>query len=80
MSKKVLGFPTKQKFEAWWNAFALCLACGHKWLALVEVRTSLFKLECPECKKQNSFASLVPPEYSSDMAQAYPEEVDNEPT
>lgn len=45
------------------NVFALCLECKKRWIGTVEVKASLFELECPECHKQNSFASIIPDEY-----------------
>ena len=37
--------------------------CFHRWVAGVPKKTSLFKLECPSCGAQNSFASILPSEY-----------------
>jgi len=42
---------------------ALCISCRHRWIGTVESSTSLFKLQCPKCDEQNSFASFIPPEY-----------------
>lgn len=41
--------------------------CGHRWVAGIPKDTSLFKLECPSCHEQNSFASILPNEYLSDF-------------
>lgn len=51
------------KEECWFNAFALCLACAHTWIAMVSVETSVFSLECPACKACKSFGAIVPDEY-----------------
>jgi hypothetical protein len=45
------------------SALALCLSCQKRWTAGVPKDTSLFKLECPDCHDQNSFASILPSEY-----------------
>lgn len=37
--------------------------CGYRWIAGVPKDTSLFMLECPSCKCQDSFASILPSEY-----------------
>lgn len=44
-------------------ALAMCLSCQYRWVAGVPKDTSLFKLECPSCHEQNSFASVLPSEY-----------------
>lgn len=44
-------------------ALAMCMACLHRWVAGVPAETSLFKLECPTCGEQDSFASVLPSEY-----------------
>lgn len=41
--------------------------CGYRWVAGVPKDTSLFKLECPRCGAQNSFASVLPSEYLSEF-------------
>lgn len=52
------------------TAMAICLAesdlgmpCFYRWIAGVEPMTSLFRLECPQCHAQDSFAAVVPSEY-----------------
>jgi len=42
---------------------AICLDCHHKWICSVIAHTSLLKLECPKCYKNNSFASFLPRDY-----------------
>ena len=50
-------------------ALAICLNiehgvyCHHRWIAGVPKKTSLFMLECPQCKSMDSFASLIPWDY-----------------
>lgn len=50
-------------------ALAMCVeqvageVCFHRWIAGVPKDTSLFRLECPGCGAQNSFASILPSEY-----------------
>lgn len=41
----------------------LCVPCSHRWIGVTHHTTSLFKLECPSCGAQESFASILPPEY-----------------
>lgn len=42
------------------------LPCHKRWFAIVEPGTTLLKLECPECGAQNSFASVMPTDYSAE--------------
>lgn len=51
--------------EPHFNVLALCLRCWHRWIGTVHFRTSLFHLECPRCKQDDSFASFIPDEYSA---------------
>lgn len=64
------------KNQPHFNVLALCLEvercivtggtykmCGHRWIGTVVSKTSLFKLECPKCGAQNSFASFIPHDY-----------------
>lgn len=44
-------------------ALAMCMECQYKWIAHIPPSTSLFKLECPQCGEQDSFASVLPMEY-----------------
>lgn len=53
--------------EEYCNLFALCLSCWHRWIATVESRTSVFKLECPKCKALDSFASFIPVDYTAEF-------------
>jgi hypothetical protein len=53
--------------EYLFTALAMCLECQKRWVAGVPKETSLFRLECPECHKQNSFASILPSEYLSEF-------------
>lgn len=55
---------------------AMCLqaSCQHRWFATVLARTSLFKLECPKCGAQNSFASFLPQDYLEEHASEKKEE------
>jgi hypothetical protein len=48
-------------------AFAMCLPCARRWIASVTALNSLFHLECPSCRAQDSFASLVPQEYLNEF-------------
>lgn len=57
---KVLDFPKKGDH---FPVCALCLVCFHKWIGLISSKTSLFKLECPNCHNMDSFASFVTEEY-----------------
>jgi hypothetical protein len=43
---------------------ALCVPCSHRWIGVVSVATSLFKLECPSCRACDSFGAVIPHEYS----------------
>ena len=49
--------------EPHFNVWAMCLPCSHRWIGVVHFSTSLFKLECPSCGAQESFASIIPGEY-----------------
>lgn len=49
--------------EKYFSVLAMCTFCFQKWFASVLPETSLFKLECPKCHRQNSFASFIPDEY-----------------
>lgn len=49
----------------WFNAFAVCFACTHKWIATVVTGTSMFTLECPECGDTDSIGSIAPDGYLS---------------
>lgn len=55
-------------------ALAMCMAwrypyeeseelCLNRWVAGVPKDTSLFRLQCPKCGGQNSFATVLPSEY-----------------
>lgn len=47
-----------------WDAFGVYQGmCGQRWIVGVTKETSLFKLECPSCHVQDSFASILPSEY-----------------
>lgn len=43
--------------------------CGHRWIAIVESGTPLFRLECPACGEQDSFVSFCPPGWCNEGAQ-----------
>lgn len=47
------------------TVLAMCCAhpCNFRWVAGVPKETSLFRLECPNCHAQDSFASILPGEY-----------------
>lgn len=49
--------------EQHFNVLAICLPCSHRWIGVVHFETPLFKLECPSCGAQESFASIVPKEF-----------------
>lgn len=49
--------------EPHFNIWALCLKCSKRWIGTVHYMTSLFTLECPECKSCDSFAAVIPGEY-----------------
>jgi len=51
------------------NVLAMCLKCKHRWVGNVMPETSLFKLECPKCGKQDSFASFMPADYEEAVSQ-----------
>jgi transcription elongation factor Elf1 len=65
-----------RKEDEWFNAFALCMLCNHRWVATVEISVSIFKLQCPSCGGQESFGSIVPDEYMKAMTRKYPPEED----
>lgn len=44
-------------------AMCLCLECQGTWMGCFAIKVSLFKLRCPHCHKQKSFASVVPREF-----------------
>ena len=46
---------------------AMCLPCKNRWIGTVVAKTSLFRLECPACGVQDSFASFVPCEYTDEF-------------
>lgn len=50
-----------------YTVMVLCLTCDHRWIGGVPIETSLFKLECPQCGAQNSFASFVPEDYQEHL-------------
>lgn len=58
--------------KPWFTIIAMCVECKFRWIGSVEASTSLFKLECPNCHMQDSFASFIPQEYSD----ALPETVE----
>ena len=43
-----------------YKAFALCIQCSSRWIAIVHFKTSIFNLECPQCGEQDSFGSIIP--------------------
>ncbi len=51
-----------------YNVFALCVSCKYKYFAKVEIGTSMFQLECPNCHGYDSFVSFIPDEYLKDIA------------
>lgn len=55
------------------NVIIMCLPCSHRWVGMVECQTSLFRLECPDCGAQDSFASFIPDEYLEDFSLNNPE-------
>lgn len=57
--------------KKYFTALALCLACNHRWIASVLSRTSLFKLQCPICMVQDSFASLLTDDYKTDFMENF---------
>ena len=60
---KPVDFDPKRN-EPHFNWFALCLLCIHRWIATVPASVSLFALECPKCKRQNSFCAPITDEYT----------------
>lgn len=69
MSDKIANLDDYRKDQLF-AALAICLEllpnhgyCMYRWVAGVPKGTSLFKLECPRCGCQNSFASILPSEY-----------------
>ncbi len=55
------------KNEPTYTIAAVCVRCWHRWLGSVMARTSLFGLECPECRQQESFATFLPDEYMQEF-------------
>lgn len=64
---KVYNMDDYRAGEYLFAALAMCLDCDKRWVAGVPKETSLFKLECPNCHEQNSFASILPSEYLNDF-------------
>lgn len=67
---KVIDINDFREGEYLFAALAMCVEvkhdghmCLHRWVAGVPKNTSLFKLECPECHAQDSFATILPSEY-----------------
>lgn len=54
--------------KAHYPILAMCIACKHRWIGIVVAATSLFRLECPTCGAQDSFASFLPIDYMVDAA------------
>ena len=50
--------------EEYYFCLAMCVSCTHRWFASVTNEVSLFRLECPRCGAQNSFAIPLPEYYS----------------
>lgn len=67
MSDNLINLEDFRTGEYLFAALALCMECKHRWVAGVPKETSLFGLECPTCKVQNSFASILPSEYLSEF-------------
>ncbi len=63
----VINMDDRRPKEYLFAALAICLSCQHRWVAGVPKNTSLFKLECPKCHVQDSFASVLPSEYLSEF-------------
>lgn len=59
----VLAMCVNQKFEG----KLLVDLCGYRWIGTVVAGTSLFKLQCPRCGEQDSFASFLPDEYMEEF-------------
>lgn len=57
----------KYKKTKTYVVFSLCMNCFCRWIGHVKIDTSLFKLECPKCGVQDSFASFVPDSYLEDL-------------
>ena len=53
----------------YYRVFVLCIPCHHKWFASVEIGTSLFLLECPNCHGHDSFPSFVSDNYLVDLTE-----------
>lgn len=41
--------------------------CFHRYIGILAHPTSLFNLTCPECEGTESFATIIPHEYSKDF-------------
>lgn len=41
----------------------ICLGCTNRWIGLVHKDANGFELECPACREQNSFYSVLPSNY-----------------
>jgi predicted RNA-binding Zn-ribbon protein involved in translation (DUF1610 family) len=48
-------------------ALALCVSCTRRWIATLPASASLVALECPQCGDQNSFASILPKEFTDSL-------------
>lgn len=50
--------------ENYFVALAMCIPCTKRWVATIPHDASLVALECPACGKQDSFASILPREFT----------------
>lgn len=67
---KVIDLDSK-RLGHWFNVFAMCLPCSYRWIATVNEKVSLFKLECPMCQAHESFGSVIPTEYERAVCETY---------
>lgn len=51
----------------YYSFWAMCLPCSHRWIAIVTIEVSIFKLTCPKCEAQESFASPIPQNYTEHL-------------
>ena len=60
---KVIKFPTQEDPTPHFDCACMCLGCNFRWLGMVPITAPLFKLQCPQCLIQDSFAVPLPMDY-----------------
>lgn len=56
----------RMKDVPYWVGLILCVKCFNRWTATFPDGTPLTKMECPACKAQESFTTLIPPDYGKE--------------